>query len=218
MSGRVPMMPRYVLGNWWSRYWEYRQDELARPDAGVSREAGAAVRLHHRHGLAHHRDRQRIVGLDRLHLEPGALARPRGLHRLAARAGAADCAQPAPGRWRLAARGAVRGDGAVRWGRTRRSREPVHFDLADPQLRRRLLRTSCTTRWRPRASISGGWTGSRASAWFTRRSLCRGDGPAVVAEPPALLRPGPGRHEAALHLLALGRPGQPALPHRLLGR
>ncbi len=28
ISGRVPMVPRYALGNWWSRYWNYRQDEL----------------------------------------------------------------------------------------------------------------------------------------------------------------------------------------------
>ncbi len=24
----VPMIPRYILGNWWSRYWDYTQDEL----------------------------------------------------------------------------------------------------------------------------------------------------------------------------------------------
>jgi hypothetical protein len=28
VSGRVPMIPRFVLGNWWSRYWEYSQEEL----------------------------------------------------------------------------------------------------------------------------------------------------------------------------------------------
>jgi alpha-glucosidase (family GH31 glycosyl hydrolase) len=28
VSGAVPMIPRFVLGNWWSRYWEYTQDEL----------------------------------------------------------------------------------------------------------------------------------------------------------------------------------------------
>jgi len=28
VSGRVPLPPRYALGNWWSRYWAYRQDEL----------------------------------------------------------------------------------------------------------------------------------------------------------------------------------------------
>lgn len=28
VSGSVPMIPRFVLGNWWSRYWKYTQEEL----------------------------------------------------------------------------------------------------------------------------------------------------------------------------------------------
>lgn len=28
IAGEVPMLPRWTLGNWWSRYWEYSQDEL----------------------------------------------------------------------------------------------------------------------------------------------------------------------------------------------
>ena len=28
VSGRPPLIPRYILGNWWSRYWAYTQDEL----------------------------------------------------------------------------------------------------------------------------------------------------------------------------------------------
>ena len=28
VAGKIPMFPRYILGNWWSRYWEYTQDEL----------------------------------------------------------------------------------------------------------------------------------------------------------------------------------------------
>ncbi|GJQ10948.1 hypothetical protein GpartN1_g2739.t1 [Galdieria partita] len=28
VSGRVPLIPRYILGNWWSRYWRYSEDEL----------------------------------------------------------------------------------------------------------------------------------------------------------------------------------------------
>ena len=28
IAGKIPMIPRYILGNWWSRYWEYTQDEL----------------------------------------------------------------------------------------------------------------------------------------------------------------------------------------------
>lgn len=26
LSGAVPMLPKYVLGNWWSRYWKYTQE------------------------------------------------------------------------------------------------------------------------------------------------------------------------------------------------
>jgi len=28
VTGSVPMIPRFVLGNWWSRYWEYSQQDL----------------------------------------------------------------------------------------------------------------------------------------------------------------------------------------------
>ncbi len=28
ISGSIPMVPRYILGNWWSRYWAYTQDDL----------------------------------------------------------------------------------------------------------------------------------------------------------------------------------------------
>jgi alpha-glucosidase (family GH31 glycosyl hydrolase) len=28
ISGQVPLIPRYILGNWWSRYWAYTQQEL----------------------------------------------------------------------------------------------------------------------------------------------------------------------------------------------
>jgi alpha-glucosidase (family GH31 glycosyl hydrolase) len=28
ISGEVPLIPRYILGNWWSRYWAYTQAEL----------------------------------------------------------------------------------------------------------------------------------------------------------------------------------------------
>src|SRR5687768_14844889 len=28
IAGEIPMIPRYILGNWWSRYWAYSQDEL----------------------------------------------------------------------------------------------------------------------------------------------------------------------------------------------
>ena len=28
VSGNVPLVPRWILGNWWSRFWEYSQSEL----------------------------------------------------------------------------------------------------------------------------------------------------------------------------------------------
>lgn len=28
LTGPVPLLPRWALGNWWSRFWEYTQDEL----------------------------------------------------------------------------------------------------------------------------------------------------------------------------------------------
>ena len=28
LTGPVPLVPRWALGNWWSRFWEYSQDEL----------------------------------------------------------------------------------------------------------------------------------------------------------------------------------------------
>lgn len=28
LAGSVPIIPRYILGNWWSRYWAYKQEEL----------------------------------------------------------------------------------------------------------------------------------------------------------------------------------------------
>jgi len=28
ISGKPPILPRFALGNWWSKYWPYRQDEL----------------------------------------------------------------------------------------------------------------------------------------------------------------------------------------------
>ncbi|MGB8646746.1 MAG: TIM-barrel domain-containing protein [Anaerolineae bacterium] len=28
LTGHTPMVPRWMLGNWWSRYWEYTQQEL----------------------------------------------------------------------------------------------------------------------------------------------------------------------------------------------
>ncbi len=29
IAGSIPLIPRWALGNWWSRYWEYSQEELS---------------------------------------------------------------------------------------------------------------------------------------------------------------------------------------------
>ena len=34
IAGDVPMIPRWALGNWWSRYWHYSQKELREVVAG----------------------------------------------------------------------------------------------------------------------------------------------------------------------------------------
>ncbi|MFS1016733.1 TIM-barrel domain-containing protein [Enterococcus casseliflavus] len=26
MTGKTPLLPRYALGNWWSRYWRYTEE------------------------------------------------------------------------------------------------------------------------------------------------------------------------------------------------
>jgi alpha-glucosidase (family GH31 glycosyl hydrolase) len=28
LGGKVPLIPRWILGNWWSRYWEYSQEDV----------------------------------------------------------------------------------------------------------------------------------------------------------------------------------------------
>ena len=28
ISGRVPLIPRYALGNWWSKFWNYTEEEM----------------------------------------------------------------------------------------------------------------------------------------------------------------------------------------------
>jgi len=28
LSGKIPLLPRWILGNWWSRYWDYTQDDV----------------------------------------------------------------------------------------------------------------------------------------------------------------------------------------------
>ena len=78
LAGEVPLLPRWSLGNWWSRYWEYNHAELTGLIHDFEKHRNPAVGLHYRYGLAYHRNRKRLLRLDRFHLEPGAVPRPGG--------------------------------------------------------------------------------------------------------------------------------------------
>ena len=104
----------------------------AGPDGGLPAARGAALGLHRGHGLAHHQDRQRLRRLDRLHLEPRALPRPARLHPLAARTGAEDRPQPAPGRGRPSRTRSSMPRWRAGWASTRPAQEPIPFDVTDP--------------------------------------------------------------------------------------
>ena len=71
LSGSTPLLPRYALGNWWSRYHRYSADGVPRADGPVRGRRHRAFRRGTGHGLAPGRGRPAArVGLDRLHLEP----------------------------------------------------------------------------------------------------------------------------------------------------
>ncbi len=109
---RTPVLPRWALGNWWSRYYPYTADEYLALMTRFRAEGLPFSVERPRHGLARGRrgpdPRQR---LDRLHLEPGPVPRPRVAAGLAARAGPAGDPQRPPGRRRAVLRGRLPGDG-----------------------------------------------------------------------------------------------------------
>ena len=133
LSGPQPLLPRFALGNWWSRYHRYTAEEYLGADGPVRRRGHPVLGRRDRHGLAPGRrrpaPRQR---LDRLHLEPRAVPRPPGVPRRAARARAGRHAQRAPGRRRARLRGALPGDGR-RLGIDPASELPIAFDVTDPE-------------------------------------------------------------------------------------
>ncbi len=161
VSGKAPLIPRWILGNWWSRFWAYTQDELAPTARAISRRTTSPVRVHRGYGLARHPDRQSQHGLDGLYVESRPVPRPARSDRLHPREGPADGAEPAPGRGHSSARGAVPRDGAAHGDRPgltaagARSTSPIRRS-SEPTL------TCCTIPTRRWASISGGSTGSRA--------------------------------------------------------
>ncbi|MCK7470773.1 MAG: hypothetical protein MZU95_08290 [Desulfomicrobium escambiense] len=93
-------MPRYILGNWWSKLLGlHRQASCSTSIDRLPSRRHPAFRLHRRHGLAHHRDRRRpgLLGrLDRLHREQALLPRLPGIHPTGCtRSGVQDLRQPA---------------------------------------------------------------------------------------------------------------------------
>ncbi len=53
VAGRIPLPPRFAFGAWWSRYWDYTDQELDRAGAELPRERCAAGCVCDRHGLAY---------------------------------------------------------------------------------------------------------------------------------------------------------------------
>ena len=95
VAGRIPLPPRFAFGAWWSRYWDYTDQEIEEMVKGfhendtpldvfvidmgwhISREQLAGARREGPVG--------EFPGLDRLHLEQTALPRPHPVPRQAAR-------------------------------------------------------------------------------------------------------------------------------------
>ena len=169
VAGRIPLPPRFAFGAWWSRYWAYSDQELDELVRGF-RENDTPLDVlvidmdwHINERAAASDGRSRPVGsdagLDRLHLEQAALSRSRCVSEEHARGGSEGHAESASGlghpavgsrrirRWRAP------------WASTRRRRSTF------PSTRRtrngrRITSTWCFIRWKSRASISGGSTGS----------------------------------------------------------
>ena len=74
VAGHVPLIPRWALGNWWSRYWEYTQEELRNLMQEFEQKVfRCQYALLIWTGILLGSSLQR---LDRIHLEQGAVSRP----------------------------------------------------------------------------------------------------------------------------------------------
>ena len=194
VAGQTPLIPRWIAGQLVEPLLGLlRRTSCCGADGASSRRTSVPLSVciidmdwHITEtGNASHR-------LDRLHLEPRPVPRPARLHRLAARAGPqaprSTCTRPrASTRTRrsipsmAAAHGHRPGHPASRCpstSPTRPSRRAYFELLHHPH-------------GGSRAWTSGGWTGSRAK----QQPSCAGPRPAVVAEPPALLRSRPRRRK-----------------------
>ena len=107
VSGRPPVLPRWVLGNWWSRYHRYSADSYLELLDRFEEERlpfSVAVLDMDWHRVESVPEQLRL-GLDRLQLGAGAVPRPRGLPRRAAPPRPAGHAQRPPRRRRARLRG-----------------------------------------------------------------------------------------------------------------
>ena len=160
VSGQTAMIPRWILGNWWSRYWAYAQDDLK-----------SLIEDFERHEIPLS---VCIIDMDWHITKTGNASRgwtgytwngelwpdPYGfiawLHSKGLRT--AMNLHPAAGVWPHEEQHAAM---VKAMGVDPGSKLPVLFDIADPTFANAYFR-SCTIPWSRKASISGGWTGSRA--------------------------------------------------------
>ena len=88
VAGRIPLPPRFAFGAWWSRYWDYSDQETRRNGARLPRELdvpldvlvidmGWHISARAAQGCRRSGSVRTTVGLGRLHLGQAALSRPR---------------------------------------------------------------------------------------------------------------------------------------------
>ena len=211
LTGPTPLLPRYALGNWWSRYHPYTADEyLALMDRFRDEDVPLSVSVI---DMDWH-----LVDIDPEHgsgwtgyswntdLFPDPQAFLAGLHErgLAVSLNV----HPAEG---VHAHEASYAAIAQRMGIDPDSRVPVAFDPTDPDFLRGLLRGAAPpARGRRRRLLVAGLAAGRRHPDPRPR-------PAVAAQPLPLPRLRAGR-EAAADVLAVRRDRQPPLPRRVLRR
>ena len=141
LTGPTPLLPRYALGNWWSRYHPYTAEEyvdLVDRFRGESVPLSVAVIDMDWHWVDI--DPKYGSGWTGYTWNTDLFPDPQAVPRRPARARPRGLAQRAPGRGRPRPRGVLRRDGASGWASTPTTEMPVGFDLDRPGVRRGLLR------------------------------------------------------------------------------